>query len=69
MSVFSAKYSGRCARCPHRIEPGDDVVYVDDELVHLECEDTPPTRERTAVVCPKCWLEQPCEHTDEEQSP
>ena len=60
MSAFPAKYGGRCAHCPNRIIPGDEVVYVDDELGHLECEDNPPPTRRPAEVCPDHWLEQPC---------
>lgn len=40
MSTFKAKYEGRCAAdCGRSIEAGDDVVYVDDELVHEDCEE------------------------------
>lgn len=57
---FPARYPGRCAAaCGHPIEPGDDVQYVDDQLVHANCQ--PPAPERPAVVCTTCWLTTPCD--------
>lgn len=35
--VFTAEYDGRCNECGEAIEPGDDVQYVDDALVHEDC--------------------------------
>jgi hypothetical protein len=35
--IFAAAYPGECAECFDPIEPGDDVQYVDDELVHADC--------------------------------
>jgi hypothetical protein len=58
-AVFTAQYPGRChADCGQTIEPGDDVTYADDELVHAGC--TPKT-ERPAVICGTCWLTKPCD--------
>lgn len=38
MATFEAKYRGRCGDdCGEDIEPGDEVVYIDDVLVHAEC--------------------------------
>ncbi|AXN43444.1 hypothetical protein MM1218R_01496 [Mycobacterium marinum] len=38
---FSARYDGRCAStdCDYgdHISPGDDVEYIDDELMHVAC--------------------------------
>lgn len=40
MSAFVARYAGPCAAgCGVEIQSGDDVVYVDDELVHADCEE------------------------------
>ncbi len=39
MNAFEARYHGRCGLCDGDIEPGDLVVYEDDELVHAECAD------------------------------
>lgn len=48
MSTFVARYEGPCAAgCGVRVRPGDDVVYVDDEVVHADCEELallPPYR-------------------------
>lgn len=61
MSTFLARYPGRCASCSERIEPGDNVTYTtDDELVHADCTADEPPPGRPAVVCPRCWLTQPC---------
>lgn len=35
--VFTAAFPGTCEECGCEIEPGDDVQYVDDELVHEDC--------------------------------
>lgn len=35
--TFTAKYEGHCYNCGDPIEPGDDVTYDDDEIVHAEC--------------------------------
>lgn len=56
---FTARYPGPCAAdCGHRIKPGDQVAYVDAELVHVDCT---PRPERPAVICPTCWLTKPCD--------
>jgi hypothetical protein len=34
---FTANYPGTCAACLEPIDPGDEVVYEDDELVHEGC--------------------------------
>ena len=57
----SAPVPGVAAVIADRAGRGDDVVYVNDELVHLECEDTPKPAERTEEVCPACWLIKPCD--------
>jgi len=55
--TFAARYGGPCAaECGSRIYPGDDVEYVDDELVHADCADDPPAAARPAPPpCPACW--------------
>lgn len=37
--TFQARYRGRCLACDDQIEPGDDVCYDEDDLVHAECAD------------------------------
>jgi hypothetical protein len=67
MAAFEAQYGGRCgAACGTAIAPGDQVVYVDDVLVHEGCEEgallvallDAPAKPR--VVCGSCFLEKPC---------
>lgn len=36
-TVFTASYHGRCNECGEEIAPGDSVQYVDDELLHEDC--------------------------------
>lgn len=39
VSAFQARHEGKCVvGCGGRIDVGDAVVYVEDELVHAECE-------------------------------
>lgn len=37
MMTFTARYPGQCLMCFDAIEPGDEVTYVDDELMHDLC--------------------------------
>ena len=39
MTAIPAKYRSRCGICDEWIEPGDLIVYVDDEPCHERCED------------------------------
>lgn len=36
-SPFTARYGGWCKHCGDRIEEGDEVGYVDDELACEQC--------------------------------
>lgn len=51
--VFEARYHGVCG-CGEPIEPGDDVMYDGDELVHLSC--TPESQQPKKKPCKKCYL-------------
>lgn len=53
---FEAKYPGRCAECDDRIEPGEQVTYSDDELVHVACDREPQREDDPDEACGKCWL-------------
>jgi hypothetical protein len=40
MRPFEARYRGHCGICDDDIEPGDDLVFEeDDSLVHADCTD------------------------------
>lgn len=55
---FEAKYHGHCANdCGDRIEPGDQVEYIGDELVHGHCDlpDDPDEPTRNERRCPDCF--------------
>lgn len=57
---FTAAWGGRCAseQCSTPIEPGDDVIYVDDELFHDACaSDAAPVERPTRAICQTCWIE------------
>lgn len=56
---FEAKYPGWCGACGERINKDDWAKYVEDSLVHADCEDAQP--ERKAEVCDTCWLTKPCD--------
>ncbi|BBY78916.1 hypothetical protein H7I53_18110 [Mycolicibacterium pulveris] len=53
---FAAKYPGVCAY-GDRIEPGELVEYVDDELVHVNCDvpSLPNDRDDLTKVCRTCF--------------
>lgn len=58
--TFDAKFPGRCPApsCDRRIEPGDAVTYVDDQLVHDECAlDAGVPEPATREVCSQCFIE------------
>lgn len=63
-TTFAAKYRGTCAdqNCTRPVEPGDDVVFVDQELFHDECALGASTnsalRPITRPVCQTCFTEQ-----------
>jgi hypothetical protein len=52
--TFEARYAGRCA-AGDPIEPGDEVAYVDEQLVHADCADSPASPTAAEAVCPSCW--------------
>lgn len=57
---FEARYGGPCAAdCGQRIEPGEDVTYVDDELLHADCAERDAEVDRRSTKpekpCPSCW--------------
>lgn len=54
---FEAKYHGRCSGCDERIEPGDQVEYDDEQLVHTQCDTqaNPDAPQRNERRCPDCW--------------
>ncbi len=62
-TVFRAHYPGRCANCDERIEPGDEVGYVENVVVHAGCEAATPGPEREPDICPTCHLQRPCDCT------
>lgn len=58
MSAFKAEYYGPCA-AGDRIEPGELVVYVNDVLVHVDCEGPALTQldlDGEKRVCQACFL-------------
>ena len=61
---FAAKYSGQCAGGCDGIEPGDEVEFVDDVLMHTDCENSEGLRaespDRKTETCPECWVIKPC---------
>ena len=64
---FRARYASGCAAdCGGDIEPGDDVTFVDDRLVHVECADHMPAArlEHPVTICPTCHLTKPCDCED-----
>lgn len=44
---FAAKYPGVCANCDGQIVVGQQVGFMDDELIHVKC----PKPEATCPVC------------------
>lgn len=59
--TFTACYHGACHACGEHVNPGDQVTWVDDEIVHTDC-DTPTGRPvpPPAEICTDCWVTKPC---------
>lgn len=65
-ATFEAKYNGRCAAdCGWPIQEGEQVAYVDDQLVHADCARDASLRKPEPVICSTCWLTKPCECEDQ----
>lgn len=62
-STFTARFRGRCyADCGEPIEPGDDVAYVNEHLMHVDCSGLAPREdERPVTICPDCHPTRPCD--------
>lgn len=54
---FTARYAGPCAGCEERIFGGDEVWFVDDQLVHVGCMPAPEREPDPRPVCPTCFME------------
>lgn len=57
--TFTARYHGTCTSCEGHISPGDQVAWVDDDIVHADCE-SPREPPAPAEVCTECWVTKPC---------
>lgn len=53
---FRANWPGRCADCDEGIAPGDNVEYVDDVLVHVDCSEVERPADPLPDVCGVCWM-------------
>lgn len=61
MSTFAARFAGRCANdCEEPIEVGDDVLFIEGELMHAVCVALVPGGAASAP-CPSCWLVGRCD--------
>lgn len=60
--TFTAKFPGPCAAdCGEQIAAGDEVLYVDDKLVHDGClpleNGSGVPADITRPICPECFTE------------
>lgn len=63
--TFYAKYPGKCPECGEAIEQGAEVMYsTDNKVIHANC-DSSPSLTPTAVICPRCNLQKPCDCDEE----
>ncbi len=55
--TFEARFPGRCEACDEPIEPGQPVVFDDDDvLVHDDCRGMVRVPERAPDPCGECFL-------------
>jgi hypothetical protein len=55
--TFPAKFHGRCGACDEHIVPGQPVKYVDDVLVHDDCEASAPAEVKVGETCQGCFTQ------------
>lgn len=56
---FEARYSDICDSCGERINPGDVIEYVVDEVAHVFCNED-ASAERPRETCTECFIQKPC---------
>ena len=63
-----AKYGGICPGCGKKIYPGHQEITPSPAhygcWTHIECADYSTIERKPAPVCPKCFIEKPCECDD-----
>ena len=55
---FSARYTSRCPSCERTVNKGEEVVHVDDLVVHASCGDVfadEVAKRDQERVCQSCW--------------
>lgn len=59
---WEARWDGHCFDCERGIHKGQRVRQNDEgQTVHLVC-----PNERPVEICSRCFLQTPCEHTEEQ---
>ncbi|QWS68226.1 hypothetical protein SEA_VANLEE_109 [Gordonia phage VanLee] len=54
---FTAQYYSDCAGCDHKIEPGQEAEFSDDdELYHVDCEDSGELAPAEPPLCTACFM-------------
>lgn len=60
-TTFDARYGGTCScGCAERINPGDEVAYIDGKVLHADCVRDGTLPDRPLSFCSDCWLALPC---------
>jgi len=52
---FTAQYWGTCESCEHAIQPGQEVRFDEQRLVHVACPEEP----KPGPICGGCYMEIP----------
>lgn len=53
--TFKAKHDGLCVECKEAIYQGDDLVWVDGQAAHVDCQPDADKGHVEGPTCPKCW--------------
>lgn len=53
--TFKAKYDGLCVECKEAIYKGDDLVWVDGQAAHADCQPDEAKDQVERPTCPTCW--------------
>jgi hypothetical protein len=54
--TFTARFSTGCPACEQAIDPGDEVKWADDHVIHAACVDPDQANQPAPAPCPSCFM-------------
>lgn len=56
IGIFKARYRSGCLACEGCIDPGDDVKWADQSVIHADCAVLDDTMRPVPPTCPNCHM-------------